>query len=68
MQLRVGCDVLPTEQEAHEVGRRNRLDLAAQAPEGEMMDAREEAALAPFDGRGYWRASGACWRAAGACA
>ena len=28
VQLRAGCDVLPDEEEAHEVGRRDRLDLA----------------------------------------
>jgi hypothetical protein len=43
--LRLG-HVLPVEQEAHEVRRRDRLDLRAQAVQRVAMDAREQAPLA----------------------
>ena len=45
-----GVDVLPGEQEAHEVGGADRLDLRAQAIERVAMDAREQTTVAPFDG------------------
>jgi hypothetical protein len=41
--------MLPGEQEAHEVGARDRLDLAAQAIHGVAVDARQEAPVAPVD-------------------
>jgi hypothetical protein len=41
-------DALPVEQEAHEIARLDRLDLAAQATDGVAMDAREQVAFAPF--------------------
>ena len=46
-----GCarDALPVEQEAHEVRGRHRLDLRAQRLDGVAVDAREQAALAPFE-------------------
>ena len=40
--------VLPVEQEAHEVARLDRLDLAAQPLERVAMDARQQVPLAPF--------------------
>ena len=46
-----GVDVLPREQEAHEVGRADRLDLRAQAVQRVAMDAREQRAVAPFERR-----------------
>ena len=42
------ADALPVEQEAHEVARLDRLDLAAQALERVAMDAREQVPLAPL--------------------
>ena len=48
MQLRAGRDVLPALEEAHEIGGVDRLDFAAQAADGEAMDARQEAAMAPL--------------------
>ena len=42
-------DVLPREEEAHEVRRADGLDLRAQAIEGVAMDAREQSAVAPLD-------------------
>ena len=42
-------DVLPGEQEAHEIGRADRLDLGAQPVERVAMDARQQAAVAPFE-------------------
>ena len=41
-------DVLPREEEAHEVGGGNRLDLGAQAVQRVAMDACEQPAVAPF--------------------
>lgn len=41
-------EALPVEQEAHEIRRRHRLDLAAQLFHGIAMDAREQAPFAPF--------------------
>ena len=41
-------DVLPREQEAHEVGRADRLDLGAQAVQRVAMDPRQQPAVAPF--------------------
>ena len=51
VQLRAGREVLPSIQERVELGGRDRLDLAAQAADGEAVDAREQAAVAPFDAR-----------------
>ena len=45
-----GIDVLPLEEEPHEVGRADRLDLGAQPVERVAVDAREERAVAPLDG------------------
>jgi len=42
--------VLPAKQEAHEVGRRDRLQLGAKSNETAAMNARQKFALAPFDG------------------
>ena len=42
-------DVLPLEQEAREIARLDRLDLAPQAAERVAMDARQQMALAPLD-------------------
>ena len=47
-ELGAGRDVLPAEEEAHEVLRGDRLDLLAQAVEGVAVDAGEEAAVAEF--------------------
>src|SRR5204863_297741 len=49
VQLLARLDVLPGEEEAHEIGRAHRLDLAAEPVEGAPMDARQEAAVAPLD-------------------
>src|SRR5439155_8594044 len=51
VELRPGLEVLPAEEEAHEIGGRDGLDLAPEARERQPMDASEEAALAPFLGR-----------------
>ena len=48
LHARLGRDVLPAEQEAQEVARRDRLDLRAQPLDRVAMDARQQAALAPF--------------------
>jgi hypothetical protein len=40
--------VLPLEQEAHEVGRRHRLDLGAQPRQRVAVDARQQRAVAPL--------------------
>ena len=48
-KLRAGSGVLPAQEPAHELGRRDRLHLFPQFTEGEPVDAREETALAPFD-------------------
>ena len=48
MQLRSRVHVLPAEQEAEEVLRGGRLDLAPQPPQREAVDARQERALAPL--------------------
>ncbi len=47
-QARVLGHVLPREQEAQEIARGDRLDFRAQPPDGVMMDAREQAAVAPL--------------------
>ena len=47
--LRLARDALPFEQEAHEVRARHRLDLGAQRLDGVAMDARQQAAFAPFE-------------------
>jgi hypothetical protein len=43
-----GPDVLPIEQESHEIRRTHRLDLRAQSMQGVTMDARQQRALAPL--------------------
>src|SRR3569623_720814 len=43
------AEVLPAQQEAHEVGRTDRFDLAAELLHGVTMNAREQAAFAPLD-------------------
>ena len=48
LHARLGRDVLPAEQEAQEVARGDRLDLGAQPLDRVAMDARQQAALAPF--------------------
>ena len=50
LELRVRRHVLPAQQEAHEVLRRHRLDLAAQPIRRVAVDAREEAPLAELLG------------------
>jgi len=45
---RAGADVLPLEQEAHEVARLDRLDLAAQALQRVAVDARQQMPLTPL--------------------
>ena len=47
-----GVDVLPGEEEAHEVGGGDRLDLGAQAVQRVAMDAREQSAIAPLQSAG----------------
>src|ERR1700674_594440 len=47
VQLLAGLDVLPGEEEAHEIGRAHGLDLAAEPVEGAPVDAREQAPVAP---------------------
>ena len=49
LDLVLAGDVLPMEQEAHEVGRADRLDLRAQAIERVAVDAREQAPVAPLE-------------------
>src|SRR5204863_482356 len=46
VELRPRLHVLPAEEEAHQVGGGDGLDLPAQAAEGQAVDARQEAALA----------------------
>jgi hypothetical protein len=41
--------MLPMQQEAHEVGRGDRLDLGSQAVERVAVNAREQPAIAPFE-------------------
>src|SRR5262249_20902820 len=48
VELRPRRDVLPAEEEAEEVLRRRRLDLAPQPPERQPVDAREQRPLAPL--------------------
>jgi hypothetical protein len=48
VELGTRRDVLPAKQEAHEIGDRDRLDLAPQAANGEAMDAGQQPTLAPF--------------------
>ncbi len=47
-ETRVLGDVLPSEKEAQEVARRDGFDLGAQAPDRIMMDAGEQAPVAPL--------------------
>ena len=47
--------MLPDEQKAQEVARRDWLDLCSQPLERVMMDARQQPALAPFFGGGFRR-------------
>ena len=49
VQLRAGREVLPAIQESVELGGGDGLDLAAQAADGEAVDARQQAAVAPFE-------------------
>ena len=52
-------EVLPAMQESVELGRGDGLDLAPQAADGEAVDARQQAAVAPFDfAAGRWRETG----------
>src|SRR5262249_11481936 len=48
VELRARRGVLPARQEAVEVGRADRLDGAAQPPERQAVDARQEAPVAPL--------------------
>src|SRR5439155_10997938 len=48
VELRPRLHVLPAEEEAHQVGGGDGLDLPAQATEGQAVDAGEEAPLAPL--------------------
>src|SRR5205085_858511 len=48
VQPRAGSRMLPAEEEAHEVGGGDGIDLAPQSANGEVMDARQEPALAPL--------------------
>src|SRR5207248_10939299 len=48
VQLRAGLHVLPAEEEAHQIGRAHRLDLATETAEGQPVDAGEQPTLAPF--------------------
>src|SRR6185295_2225816 len=63
VELRALVDVLPTEEEAHQVGGRCRLDLAAEPSERQAMDARQETALAPLFARSAGREAAAEGRA-----
>ena len=49
-QLRLRSDVLPTQQPAHELRCRHRLNLLAQRGYRKVMDARQQPPLAPLDG------------------
>ena len=49
MQLRARRQMLPAEQEPHEVGGRNRLDFAPQPIDRQPVNARQHPAIAPFD-------------------
>src|ERR1700691_1103086 len=49
MQLRARIEVLPAPEERVEFRRGDGLDLAAQPPDGEPMDARQQSAVAPFE-------------------
>ena len=48
-QLVFGIDVLPMQQEAHELRRIHRLDLRAQPVQRVAMNAREQSPVAPFE-------------------
>ena len=48
-QPRIRRHVLPAQQPAHELRRVHRLDLLAQSAERQLVNAREHAAVAPFD-------------------
>ncbi len=54
VQLGAGRGVLPTLQEAREIRRGDGLDLTAQAPDGQAMDARQQAAMAPLGCSAFW--------------
>ena len=45
----VRIEVMPCEQEAHEVGRVDRLDLGAQPVQRVAVDARQQRAIAPLN-------------------
>ena len=49
-QLGLRRDVLPAQQPAHKLCRGDRFDLLTKRGDGEVMYAREQAALAPLDG------------------
>ena len=53
-QTRLVGHALPGEQEAQEVARRDRLDLGAQATDRVVVNAREQAPIAPFLGVAAW--------------
>ena len=53
VQLRAGRDVLPARQELMELRGGDRLDLAAQAAQSQVMNAGQDAAVAPFDLAGW---------------
>ena len=54
VQLAAGREVLPAEEETDEIGGRDRFDFAAQPADGQAVNARQHAAVAPLDfaGRG----------------
>ena len=61
-ELRLGCEVVPVEEPAHEDGGGDGFDLLAQRAEGEAVDALQDATLAPLDfvgGGGWWVFEGA---------
>src|SRR5262249_31910021 len=49
VELRARSEVLPAVEEGIELGGGHGLDLAAQPPDGQSMDTRQQAAVAPFD-------------------
>src|SRR5262245_4375605 len=51
------CDVLPLEKKLHELACGYRLNLFAQAANGQTMDTRQQAAITPL--RSGWRAEAA---------
>ena len=48
-QSGAGREVLPAQQPMHELGRRYGLNLLAQGGDGEVVDARQQAPVAPFE-------------------